>query len=89
MQSLINETNLSRSYNTLSRVQGHLHEDHTRAIEYEDVNIVLRTEERRRERERARDIYLSTPWETIPNTSRALGLSNCFQVEGVRSSSTM
>jgi hypothetical protein len=36
------------------------------AMEYEDMNIVLQTEERRRERERARDIYLSTPWETIP-----------------------
>jgi hypothetical protein len=38
------------------------------AMEYENVNIVFRTEERRRERERerARDIYLSTPWETIP-----------------------
>jgi hypothetical protein len=30
------------------------------------VNIVLWTEERRRKRVRARDIYLSTPWETIP-----------------------
>jgi hypothetical protein len=32
------------------------------AIEYEDVNIVLRTEERRRRGERD----LTTPWETIP-----------------------
>jgi hypothetical protein len=34
------------------------HGDHTRAIEYEDVNIVLRTEERRREREREREISI-------------------------------
>jgi hypothetical protein len=33
------------------------------AMEYEEMNIVLRTEERRGNRERARDIYLSTPWE--------------------------
>jgi hypothetical protein len=34
------------------------HGDHTRAIEYEDVNIVLRTEERRRESERERDLSI-------------------------------
>jgi hypothetical protein len=40
---------------------------YNRAMKYEDMDIVLRTEERNRERERARKIYLSThPWETIP-----------------------
>jgi CRISPR/Cas system-associated endonuclease/helicase Cas3 len=40
---------------------------YNRAMKYEDMNIVLRTEERKRERERAREIYLSThPWEAIP-----------------------
>jgi hypothetical protein len=34
------------------------HGDHTRAIEYDDVNIVLRTEEKRRKREREREISI-------------------------------
>jgi hypothetical protein len=47
-------------------------------MKYEDMDIVLRTEERKRERERAREIYLSThPWETIPNiVSRLVNPSN-------------
>jgi hypothetical protein len=36
-------------------------------MKYENMNIVLRTEERKRERERATEIYLSAhPWEAIP-----------------------
>jgi hypothetical protein len=37
------------------------------AMEYEDIEYCIADGgEKERERERARDIYLSTPWETIP-----------------------
>jgi hypothetical protein len=57
--SRISEETKREAHNLMEIIQG--------AMEYQDIEYCIADGgEKERERERARDIYLSTPWETIP-----------------------